>query len=138
MSGGALPAGMSPAVGSDATGAELDTTAAGAGLPNAPQMSSTQLAMQGLMGALTGSPQYGANAPAIHKALTGFLQPAQGARSTSATQPQRRAASASVPGITSFTGVTPTTGNVTPPTFQQGSVQSAIQSLAPWMSNGQF
>lgn len=127
-----LPAGMAPAVGSAPTSAEL---AAGASGNPAIGISQMPTWARGLLGALTGDSAYGQNAPGVHKALTGLLQSGQG-KSTAgapAAAPRRAASGGSVSGITSYTGVTPTTGNVTVPNFQQGSIQGAIQSLAPWM-----
>lgn len=117
---GALPAGMGAAVGMAPTAAELGTTAAGAGISSMPMW------QQGLMGALTGSTQYGKNAPMIHQAIAGMLQrPQQQAPMMGAPmRPQVQPAGA-------FPGLAPQQGQTQP--FGQ---PPQIQSLAPWMSNG--
>lgn len=87
---------------------------------------------QGLMGALTGSSQYGQNAPAIHKMLSGLMaqgQQQQQPRPAGGMMPQRPMSGAPM----SFPGLAPQMGMSTP--FGQGGQSSAVPSLAPWMGH---
>jgi hypothetical protein len=130
MSGGTLPGGMAPAVGSGATAAELGSTAAGAGLANLPQMTGGQLAMRGLMGALTGGSQYGQNAPAIHKMLTGLMGQGQQQPHPQGGMPMQRPMMGAP---MSFPGLAPQQGMTSP--FGGQSQGQQMPSLLPWMGH---
>lgn len=79
---------------------------------------------QGLMGLLTGSPQYGKNAPQIHQALTGMLQPKQQQPIMASPMAPRMGGQAMA-----FPGLPPQM-QAQQPSFGQ---PPQIQPLAPWM-----
>jgi hypothetical protein len=83
---------------------------------------------QGLMGALTGSKQYGQNAPMIHQALAGLMdqqRPQSPQMGGQMPRPQMGAPMA-------FPGIAPQMA-INAPFAQGGQGAPGIASLAPWM-----